>query len=205
MIAPAKPRRRKPLPAWHTGFLAMLPVIRQYAIGAFGHRNPEARQDLIQEVIANALVAYVRLYQQGRVTLAYPTVLARYGIAQVRDGRRVGSKLNVRDVSSGYCQKAKGVTLERLDRFDEEQNQWEEVVVEDRHAGPAETAAARLDIADWFASLPKRKRRIAAVLATRETTTRTARKFKVSPGRISQTRRELEKSWGDFQGDAVVA
>jgi hypothetical protein len=28
----------------------MLPVIRAYARGAFAHFNPEARQDLIQEV-----------------------------------------------------------------------------------------------------------------------------------------------------------
>ena len=66
----------------------MLPVIHAYARGAFAHLNPEARQDMIQEVIANALVAYARLYQQGRVALAYPTVLARYGVAQVRDGRQ---------------------------------------------------------------------------------------------------------------------
>ena len=39
-------------PAWHAGFLAMLPVIHAYARGAFAHLNPEARQDLIQEVIA---------------------------------------------------------------------------------------------------------------------------------------------------------
>ena len=58
-------------PAWHAGFLAMLPTIHAYARGAFAHLNPEARQDLI-EVIANALVAYVRLCQQGRVAPAYP-------------------------------------------------------------------------------------------------------------------------------------
>ena len=86
-----------------------------YARGAFAHLNPEARQDMIQEVIANALVAYVRLYQQGRVALAYPTVLARYGVAQVRDGRRVGAKLNIKDLLSRYCQKRKGVVVERLE------------------------------------------------------------------------------------------
>ena len=29
----------------------------------------------------------------------------------------------------------------------------------------------------------------------------TARKFRVSPGRISQTRRELETTWAEFQGE----
>ena len=116
MIAPVrKSRRVSNPPAWHAGFLAMLPVIYSYARGAFAHLNPEARQDMIAEVIANALVAYVRLYQQGRVSLAYPTVLARYGVAQARDGRRVGAKLNIKDPLSRYCQKRKGVVVERLD------------------------------------------------------------------------------------------
>jgi hypothetical protein len=67
-------------PAWHAGFLALLPTIHAYARGAFAHLNPVARQDLIQEVITNALVAYVRLCQQGRISLAYlPTAcLPRY-------------------------------------------------------------------------------------------------------------------------------
>ena len=48
----------------------MLPTICAYARGAFAGLNPEARQDMIAEVIANALVAYVRLFQQGRETRA---------------------------------------------------------------------------------------------------------------------------------------
>ena len=75
-------------------------------------------------------------------------------------------------MSSCYAQRAKGFTVERLDRFDPEENEWQEVVVEDHRSGPAETAAARIDIADWFDSLPKKKRRIAAMLATGETTKR---------------------------------
>lgn len=100
-----------------------------------------------------------------------------------------------------YAQRAKRFTVERLDRFDEEDEAWHEVVVEDRHAGPAATAAARIDIADWFDRLPTKKRRIAATLATGETTKRTARRFNVSPGRISQLRRELHESWQLLQGE----
>jgi hypothetical protein len=57
----------------------------------------------------------------------------------------------------------------------------------------------------WFDSLPRHIRRIATTLATGETTKRTAREFRVSPGRISQTRRELEAAWQQFQGEAVFA
>jgi hypothetical protein len=59
--------------------------------------------------------------------------------------------------------------------------------------------------ANWMDSLPKHKRRVAQTLATGETTKRTARKFRVSPGRILQTRRESQNAWQEFQGEAVFA
>ena len=86
-------------------------------------------------------------------------------------------------------------------KLSERWGEWKEILLEDRKAGPADTAAARIDIAAWLESLPKKKRRIAALLATGETTKRTAKKFHVSPGRISQTRRELQQAWQEFQGD----
>jgi hypothetical protein len=68
MIASIKCHPMKSTAAWHAGFLAMVPVIRQYAMGAFGHLNPEARQDLVQETICNAMLAYLRLFQRGRIS-----------------------------------------------------------------------------------------------------------------------------------------
>jgi len=180
----------------------MLPIIRNYARGAFSRLNPDLRQDLIQEVIANAMVAYVRLVQQGRVALAYPTVLARYGIAQVRDGRRVGASLNINDAMSRYCQMKKGVIVARLDYFDEEENQWCEAVVEDtRTASVSDIVSFRVDFADWLSFLKRRDRRIAEFLALGNRTREAARKFGVSEGRVSQLRRELAESWKEFTGE----
>lgn len=202
MIARAKrnPRTSAAL-AISARFLAMLPTIQEQARFAFRSEPPERRQDLIAEVVANCWVAFVRLVERGLIEIVYPSPLAAFAVKQVRDGRRVGAKLNVRDVSSPYAQLAKGIIVERLDRYDPEENEWREVIVEDRHAGPAETAVARIDIADWFDSLPRKKRRIAATLATGESTKRTARRFHVSPVRISQLRRELHESWLSLQGE----
>ena len=202
MIVSAKRMRQTAASVSYAKFLSLLPAIREQARFAFRNEKPERRQELTAEVVANCWAAFVRLVERGLIDVVYPTPLAGYAIKQVRDGRRVGAKLNVLDVSSEYAQRLKQITVERLDRYDEEEGQWQEAVIEDRHAGPAETAAARIDIADWFDRLPKRKRRIAVTLATGETTKRTARKFGVSPGRISQTRRELQTAWQDFQGEA---
>ncbi len=102
---------------------------------------------------------------------------------------------------SGYCQRLKDVVVERLDRYDEEENGWTETVVEDRTAGPAEIARVRLDFSDWLHQLPSRNRRIAQFLSLGHRTSEAARKFRVSEGRVSQLRKELAESWRKFVGD----
>ena len=204
MIVSAKRMRRITASACREKFLSILPAIKEQARFAFRSEDPDRRAELIAEVVANCWAAFVRLVQRGLIDVVYPTPLAGYAIKQVRDGRCVGAKLNVLDVSSEYCQARKQITVERLDQFDERKGEWKEVLIEDRHAGPADTAAARIDIGEWFNRLPRHKRNIAKTLATGETTKRTAKKFNVSPGRISQTRRELQTAWRDFQGDAEL-
>ena len=131
-------------------------------------------------------------------------MLARYAVAQIRDGRRVGSKSNVRDVSSPYAQMRKGFQVERLDRYDKTDGQWQEILVEDKHAGPADIAASRIDFPAWLSTLKSRDRRIAMKLATGETTGNVAKVFCLSAGRVSQLRCELRKDWEQFHGDAAA-
>jgi hypothetical protein len=49
------------------------------------------------------------------------------------------------------------------------------------------------------ASLRRRDRKILDALAGGERTADAARRFKISPGRMSQLRRESEQSWERFQ------
>jgi hypothetical protein len=109
--------------------------------------------------------------------------------------------LNIRDVSSAHAQINRGIKLRRLDRYDEAKAAWTEIVIEDKRSGPAEIAAMRIDFAAWLRTLACRERRIAKVLATGETTNATARKFGVSPSRISQLRSQLKRAWQAFQGE----
>lgn len=194
-----------PVQTLHDRFLALLPQIRNHAHIAFRHERPEGREELIAEVLANAFVAFTRLMERGLENVIYATPLAKYAIRQVRSGRKVGNSLNINDVSSDYAQKAKGIVVESLDRFDKQHEEWREILIEDRHAGPAETAASRIDVGDWFKALPTRTRRVAETLAAGETTKKAARKHGVSPGRISQVRRELMRSWQEFQGEFATA
>ena len=198
MIAIGKKKTTDAVPAWHADFLNLLPDIRRHAVIAFRNLNSEAREEAIQETICNALRAYVRLVERDKTDLAYASVLARYGVAQVCSGRKVGGKLNARDVSSRYARRKQGFKVERLDRFDQEEQGWQEIVVEDRHAGPDVVAATRIDFRDWLNSLTERQRKIAVTLAGGETTNAAARKFNLTAGRISQVRRQLMEAWEAF-------
>ena len=185
----------------HERFLAMLPQIRRQALVAFRDRGAEARHELAAEVVANAFCAYTRLVRRGKHDLAYPTPLARFAIAQVRDGRRVGGRQKATDILSPSASSLHGFTVERFDQKDPQTGSWNEQLVEDRRAGPAQTAAARLDLADWFRTLPKRNRKIAMALSVGEATSVVAQQFGLSAGRVSQLRGWLRAHWERFQGD----
>ena len=197
-------RQLSAIPAWHQRFLAHLPKIRSHAAIVFRDLKPEARQEAIQEVIANALVAYARLVERNSTHLAFPTVLAGYAAAQFREGRRVGTKANCKDVCSPIVQKQRTIYVERLDHYDEETQEWQESVVEDHRTPVPDQAAFRIDFPAWLKSYPKRDRRIAEALLRGESTNEVARKFKISPGRISQLRKEFHHSWEIYRGEAVA-
>lgn len=206
MIAIAEPKKRKPtISTRRADFLAMLPTIKRRARFAFRRLDPEARADMIAEVVAAAYVIYHRLVEAGKADLIYATPLANVGIKRAMSGRKVGSKMNVRDIGSRHCQAAQCIRVERLDRFSKDGSQWQELLVEDRHAGPDAVASIRIDFAEWLEALPDRKRRIAALLATGECTCEAAKRFNLSSGRISQLRGEFKASWESFQGEVQSA
>ena len=180
-------------------FLEMLPKSRRQAELAFRGRKPEALEELTQEVIASAYCAFVQLARRGKAGLAYPTPLAQYAIRQVYAGRKVGTRLNSRDVMSSRAHRKGRFAVERIDRHDQTTGTWNQLLVEDHRAGPAETAAARLDLISWLRLLSPRNRRIARALAVGEMTAAVAKEFNVTAGRISQLRKLLFEHWAEFQ------
>ena len=200
MIRPAA-RTQEAVPAWHAPFLAMLPAIRAQAHFAFQHLDPESRQDAVQETIANAMVAFVRLAQLGRTEKAFPMVLVRSAAAQIRSGRQVGNRLNIRDVLSPHAQIRKRITVERLDRDHREEGQWIEAVVQDYSTPILDQVAFRCDFPAWLKSLPRFKRRIAEVLAVGHSTGEAARRFHVSPGEDLADTAGTDRLWLAFHGE----
>ena len=189
--------------SWQQRFLQLLPRIRSQAQSRFRHLPPEAREEATAEVIASSLVSYARLVALGQEDRTFATTLVRYAIAQFRAGRRVGSPMNVRDLTSDLCRQKNGVSVEQLDHFDNPADEWQEIVVEDRHSGPAEVAATRIDFGAWLESLPERTRHVAETLATGEATSHVARMFGCSASRVSQLRRRALSCLACLHGEVV--
>jgi hypothetical protein len=181
--------------------MRLVPTIRRHARIRLRYLRAAEREEAIQEIVASAFVAFARLIARRQGHRAFGTPLAEFGVRGYRAGRRVGGRLNRRDVTSHYCTVKTGVTVTGLMRWDDQAQEWREILVEDRRFPPAAAAAARLDFAAWLAALPRRNRRIATVLATGESTSVVARRFRVTPGRISQLRRELHDDWHTFVAD----
>ena len=104
---------------------------------------------------------------------------------------------------SPYAQKRRRIQVERFDRFDETREQWMEAVVKDHHTPIADQVAFRCDFPVWLESLTVRNRQIAQALAVGHRTGEDAERFRVSPGRISQLRREMQRSWKEFQNETI--
>ena len=184
-------------------FVSMLPAIQQQAAHRLRNYPQHEQEELIAEVVALAFCMFVTLAKRGRIDLAYPTPLAAYGCRQALVGRRAGASLNVNDVTSRHCQQRKQIRVERLDRFDTKRGEWREAVVEDHRTPVPDQAAFRCDFPEWLKTLTHRDRQIAETLAGGEGTTKTAKRFKLSLGRISQLRRELHDGWCRFHGDLL--
>jgi hypothetical protein len=203
MIAPIeKPKRHDNVPEWHKCLLQMLPQIIRNARHAFKDLPAEARQDAIAEVIANCTVAVARLAQRNLLDLAYPTPLSLFAIRQYFVGRRVGNKIASRDVYSQQARERGGFEVCHLGTPREQRSEdWREQLVENRRTTPADLACFKLDFPRWLESLSPRDRKIAELLSTGESTGRTARRFRISAGRVSQIRTELRRRWLEFHGE----
>ncbi len=188
-------------PSWQSVFIAMLPDIEKYVAIAFRRLRGDHRDEAVQEALVSCCLACARLVQNGQSDRVFPTVLAKFAVAQVRVGRQVATRMNVRDVLSPYAQKRKRIRVERLDRADRSDGEWREFVLEDHRTPVFDQVQFRIDFPCWLSRLSRRNRKVAQWLALGNATGQTARRFHISAGRVSQLRQEFYDSWREFLGE----
>jgi hypothetical protein len=183
-------------------FLSILPRIELHGRISFRYlRCPDQRADAIAEVVALSWCWYVRLAERGKDATRFPSTLADYAARAVRAGRRVCGRERSRDVLSPTAQQHHHFTVERLPDFSTlRSNPLAEALRDNTQTPPPEQVAFRLDFPAWLRTRTERDRRLAEDLMTGERTGDVSRKFGLTPGRISQLRRDFHQDWERFCG-----
>lgn len=102
------------VPAWHPGFVRMMPVIRRHACDLFRYMARPERDEAVAEVLAVALVDYVSYLEDGVSEAVDPNALGAFAARTVRNGGRACGQESSRDVLSPTAQHRQGFTVERL-------------------------------------------------------------------------------------------
>ena len=185
-------------PRWQDNVLKVLPAVKTHAQISFRRRNPTDQEEAAAEALASACVSYTRLARQKKLARVYPRNIAINAIKAVRSGRHVGGHQNCRDVFSPLAAKNKGVVGASLSPWCGQEDTWKDMQLESRKISPADQACFNLDFATWLKQWPARHRKIINAWASGERTTNVAERFGVTLPRISQLRREYQRSWEQF-------
>ena len=81
------------------------------------------------------------------------------------------------------------------------QDAYEDRLKDNTRTPPPEQAAFRIDFPQWLKTLSARQRRILQAMSLNERTKDLSKRFSISPGRISQMRRDFKDGWQRFVGD----
>jgi hypothetical protein len=202
------------------GFLAIRARIERHAAICCRHvRCANRRADFIAEATGLAWKWYAELARRGKDAAAFASVLAGFACRAIRCGRRVAGQESANDVLSERARAKHGFTVSSLPcsvrtchehLYGEVTSQRQQDVFEERLRENAVTPIPdqvqfKIDFGAWLATLTPRERRLIRAMASNERTKDIARQFDVSPGRVSQLRREFKRGWQRFCGDGEPA
>ena len=196
-------------------FMSILPRIETHARIYFRDlRCAVRRADCVAEAVAIAWKWFCRLIEKGKDVTKFVSTLASLAARSVRAGRRCYGGVHGNDVMNPVAQRRHGFRVELLPSprtgLDElyaaphgqrVQDAYEERLQDNTRTPPPDQAAFRIDFAVWLKTLTPRERRIIRAMAMNERTKELARTFELSPGRISQMRRDFRDDWRRFVGD----
>ena len=183
----------------HVLFLACLPRLEAHAAFALRRvRCPDTRADLAAELVALAWRAFVRLARRGRHPEAFITTLALRCSQAVRAGRRLARSDSARDVLSPIAAARHGFAVARLGCPGCLPPVFADALTDSTRGRIPDLAAFRIDFPTWRSGFRRRDRAVIDALASGERTAEVARRFNISPARVSQLRRAFRDAWHQF-------
>jgi hypothetical protein len=187
----------------HAHFLKILPRIELHARIQFRYlKCPGKRDDAVAETIAVSWKWFLRIAELGKDIDGFVSTLATYAVRHVRSGRRLCGQEKAKEVLSPVAQQRHGFTVSKLPDFSTLSDNPLQEALHDNTVSPVpDQVCFRLDFPAWMNTLSDRDRRVVEDLMQDERTLDVARKFGVSPSRVSQLRRELMQRWRRFCGE----
>jgi hypothetical protein len=197
----------------HVVFVALLPRIERHGAVYFRHiKDPCQKEELIAEAVGLAWKWCVRLSQRGKDVRKFPSAIASFAARAVGSGRRLCGQEKSKDVLSLLAQRWHGFRLEALPTStcarheghysavhgQDRQDAFEERLGDNRQTPVPDQAAFRIDFPAWLDTLSRRDCQVIEALMDGERTTDVAAAIGLSPGRVSQLRREFHDDWLRF-------
>jgi hypothetical protein len=160
---------------------------------------PSQKDDFIAELVALCWRWHLRLAERGIDSSQFITAMATFAARRVRSGGRLVGMEKSRDAMSPLAQRVHGFAVERIpDHTFPGTSLFAEALEGNTRTSIPAQVCYRLDFAAWRATRTARDRRIVDRLMLGDRTTEVSRKFGLSPGRISQLRREFHADWCKF-------
>jgi hypothetical protein len=185
----------------HARFLSILPRITTHGRVYFRHLRVADREEAVQEMVALCWKWFLRLAERGKDATRFPSALATYAARGVRSGRRVCGHERARDALSPSAQRRHGFLVSTLPEVSTlSDSPLSEALADNTRTPPDEQCAFRLDFPAWRLTRAERDRRVIDELMAGEGTLDVAGRHGLSPGRVSQLRRELHDDWARFCG-----
>jgi hypothetical protein len=184
-------------------FLTILPNVQQVARGCFRWlRCQDRRQECISETVALCWLWHRRLGLEGRDSSAFVIAMAHLAVKAVKTGRRLCGQESANDVMSPVCQCRRGFVVGEFDeRGPVPSSALREALRDNTETPVCDQVQFRIDFPSWRATLDDRRRRIVDALMAGQSTSEVANQLCVTPGRVSQLRREFHDGYAAFCGD----
>jgi hypothetical protein len=211
MLQPVRSTQLTSINALHTAFLVIVPSIERHGRICFRDlKCPDARQEVICEMVALCWQWFRRLAHRGKDGSRFPTVLARYAARHVRAGRRLCGREPAQDIMAPAGRRRHGFARGTLHGHGTMfhrtvlGNSLADVLYDNTRTPPPEAAAFRCDFPAWRQTRCERDRRLIDALMQGERTGDLAKAFGLTAARVSQLRREFHDDWRSFCDEPSV-
>jgi hypothetical protein len=213
MNSPVQRLAAAPVEVLHVRFLLLLPRIVTHAQVFFrGIKCPVQKEDKVQECVALGWQWFLNLTERGRDVFAFPAAFAALLARAVKCGRRLCGQERSGDVLSFVAQQRHGFRVERLPTSTRSPHEhlyadphgqalldaFEERLRDNTLTPVPDQVIFRIDFPVWRCTRTERDRRVIDALLAGGRTKDVSQKFGLSPGRVSQLRRDFMEDWRRF-------